>query len=461
MYEGEIIEYIEQGKFICSVCLVDKGNRLHLLTSLNREVNLSPKRAILISRATIDISRSREELLEMLKETEAVRNRLKAEVNVEELWELIREEKESFNHNYLAQLVFGKAITDDHISALVRALFENRLYFKMKDGRFLPNSEERVEQIKKQREEQAVKEKILKQGSAWLGAILHGKPFDAPECKDQVIDLLVQLALYGNDATDFKFAKELLIRSGITDINEARKVLVGLGIWDEDENIDLIRLGIPVSFSKNQIKESHRLEIHAISLEGREDLRGLSSFTIDGSLTRDFDDALSFEKVDDIFHVGIHIADVSESIRPGSILDQEAQNRAVSHYLPRRQIPMLPPELSYGMLSLKKGCDRYAISLLTQMDRNGNILNFRFVPSVISVQRQLTYSEVNQRLAEENTFNEMYRIVKRLQEKRMNMGAINLSIPDIQVVFTNNNCSKDSTSFTLERVDQDTPSRMI
>ncbi|MCJ7774835.1 MAG: ribonuclease II, partial [Desulfobulbaceae bacterium] len=87
MNQGKIIEYIDQGRFVCTICLQDKGNRLHLLTPSNREVNLSPKRAILVSGATIDIERPREELLERLKDIEEIRKRLKGQIDAIEIWE--------------------------------------------------------------------------------------------------------------------------------------------------------------------------------------------------------------------------------------------------------------------------------------------------------------------------------------------------------------------------------------
>jgi len=111
MAQGKIVEYIDQGRFVCTVCLQDKGNRLHLLTPSNREVNLSQKRIMLISEATIDISRSREDLLERLKQMEEKRIRLKDEIEVKDLWELVQDEDESFDHKYLAHLVFGETVT--------------------------------------------------------------------------------------------------------------------------------------------------------------------------------------------------------------------------------------------------------------------------------------------------------------------------------------------------------------
>ena len=186
MNEGKIIEYIDQGNFVCTLCLQDKGNRLHLLTPSNREVNLSLKRAVLISRSSIDVRRPRDELLAKLKQTEEMRVALKSQVDVKELWELIRDEDESFDHTYLAHLVFGDDITDDHLSALMRTLFEDRLHFKMKDGRFLPHSEEKVDQILKKREEDAQRAEKLRQGSHWLKELREGKKPEDPPCKNAV-----------------------------------------------------------------------------------------------------------------------------------------------------------------------------------------------------------------------------------------------------------------------------------
>jgi exoribonuclease-2 len=470
MNQGKVIDYIDHGRLICALCLQDKGNSLHLLTPSNREVKLSPKRALLISESASDASKPREELLERLRRTEEIRLILKDQINIKELWELIRDEKESFDHKYLSQLVFGQTVTDDHLSALVRALFEDRLHFKMKDGRFLPNSEEKVDQILKQREEEVLREDRLNQGSAWLKDILQGKVPEDPPHKEYIIGLLIQLALYGTEGPDTKYGKELLSRAGISDIQNTRDLLINLGIWEEDENLDLLRLGVETSFTEEQLDESARLAETEIAFKGREDLRDLPTLTIDGPLTLDYDDAVSLEIVDDMLHLGIHIADVAAIISPDSTLDHEAAERAISIYLPRRQIPMIPPSLSQDILSLKQGCDRQTISLLARFDRSGKLFDYRFVPSVIRVRQKLTYEGVNEALnkkgqpaipshseAEEwiELLQEMYQISRRLKQKRMNQDALSLSLPDIHVKFN------PDSSLSLEMDYQDTPSRMI
>jgi len=470
MNQGKIIEYIDHGKFVCTFCLLDKGSSLHLLTSSNREVKLSLKRAVIISESATNTSKPREDLLERLRQTEKRRISLKDQINVKELWELIRDEKESFDHKYLSQLVFGKNITDDHLSALVRALFEDRLLFKMKDGRFLPNSEEKVDKILRQKEEEALKEERLNYGSAWLKDIQQGKSPEDPPHKEYIIDHLVQLALYGMDAPDSKYGKKLLARAGISDIQKSRELLIRLGEWEEDENLDLLRFGVETSFTDKQLDESARLVGTGVRFDGSEDLRDLFILTIDGPLTRDFDDAVSLEIVDDVIHLGIHIADVASIIAPDSILDHEAAKRATSLYLPRKQIPMIPQDLSENILSLVQGCDRPAISLLTRFEKSGKLRDYRFVKSVIKVRRKLTYEEADelldtpgrsQDLNLEDTeklthmLQEMHQISRCLQQERMAQDALRISLPELQVVL------HDDSSFHFEQDDQDTPSRMI
>ena len=455
MNEGKIVEYIDQGRFICTLCLQDKGNRLHLLTPFNRELNLSPKRALLISKASMDTLSPREELLSRLKQTEALRSRLKGEVQVKELWELVREEQQSFDYEYLAQLCFGDKVTDDHISALVRALFEDRLYFKMKDGCFLPNSEEMVEHIIKQKKEEAQREERLREGSAWLIEILQNRAVHDPSCKEEIIALLVELALYGNEAPNFKYAKELLLRTGISDIQRARNLLVKLGVWEEDENLDLHRLDIRTSFSQEVLDLSDELVKVASVDSKREDLRHLNTFTIDGPLTRDFDDALSIDITSDSIFLGVHISDVAHVISPDSLLDAEASQRGSSLYLPRRHIPMIPQKLSQDTLSLREGCDRNAISLISRLDKSGNLLDYRFALTLVNVKRQLTYDQVNEIYIKERLLEEAHQLSQFMRQKRIDQGSLTLSLPEIYVRFY------PDSSLQLEMVEQNTPSRMM
>ncbi|OQY09153.1 MAG: hypothetical protein B6I30_10225 [Desulfobacteraceae bacterium 4572_187] len=455
MAVGSIVEYIDQSRFICTVCLQDKGSRLHLLTPANREVNLSPKRTLLISGARIDVGQPRDQLLQKLQQIERLRITLKKEIDVKEIWELIRDEEDVFDHRYLAQLAFGEDATEDHFSAVMRALFENKLYFKMKNGLFLPNSEDRVEQIIRQEEEAAERAERLEQGGGWLKEVHQGKQPRAPACRKDVIHLLIQLALYGADADHFKDGKELLSHAGITDIRQSRSLLIALGEWEEDEPLDLLRSGIDTAFSRKQLEASAHLAVSGFPECPREDLRSLPILTIDGPSTLDFDDAISLEILDNELKVGVHIADVAAVIEKDSPIDVAAKGRASSLYLPRRDIPMIPPDLSQGLLSLKKGHDRPAISLLARFGMDGTLLEYRFVSSIIRVQQQLTYSHVNENLPNISQFQELHRLAEILHQKRMDRGAMNLSLPELEMDMD------EAGTLNLKLVPQDSPSRMM
>lgn len=456
MHQGRYIEYIEEGKVVCTICLQDKGGRLHLLTPLNREVNLAAKRALFVSSVSVEIQRPRDELLARLRETEAARNRLKAQVDVQGLWELTKEEPGGFDPRYLAELSFGDRVGDDYVSALLRALFEDHLYFKMREGRFVPNTDERVEQILRERQEEALREERLSLGSTWLRASQEGRRAEPPPpVRDYVIQTLTGLALYGAEAPQFKEGKELLDRAGVPDIRRARKILVDLGVWDPDENLDLIRMEVKTGFTEDELAEASRLTACAFPGEGREDLRGLESFTIDGPLTRDYDDAISFEEAGDRVHLGVHIADVSAYVLPGSVLDRAASERGATLYLPQRHIPMFPPCLSQDQLSLREETDREAISLLATLDLKGNLLEHRFTRSMIRVRENLTYDFVNSALESDGAFQTLHRLCRQFQDRRIQQGALNLSLPELVVRFD------PGGSPRLELLPQDTPSRFI
>jgi exoribonuclease-2 len=452
---GKFIEYIDQGGLICTICLQDRGTKLHLLTLSNREVNLSPKRALLVSGASLDTDKSREELLDRLRKTEENRERFKGLVNVRELWELIKDEKEQFDYRYLAQLSFGEGVTDEQLSGLVRALFEDRLYFRMKDGHFVPNTEERVEQIIRQRDEETRREERLTKGALWLKDLKEGKPHDPPLFKDEIVRLLMDLVLYDTEAPEFKFGKELLAQAGIGDLKQARALLVKMGVWDEDENLDLIRVRVTASFSGASLAESARLASATKSFEGREDLTHLSVLTIDGPYTRDFDDGLSLELDGESLHLGIHIADVASAILPGTGLDAEASARASSLYLPRGRISMLPETLSEEALSLKAGLDREALSLLARLDLQGRLLEYRFVPSVIRVRENLAYAHVDDAIDQDPTLKSLWGLVQRFRDRRTEQGAVNISMPELVVKFDSDG------SLSLMLVPQNTASRLI
>ena len=180
---------------------------------------------------------------------------------------------------------------------------------------------------------------------------------------------------------------------------------------------------------------------------GRTDLRDVVMVTIDGEDSKDLDDAVSLTKDGDMYHLGVHIADVSHYVTENSALDKEALKRGTSVYLVDRVIPMIPHQLSNGICSLNEGCDRLALSCLMDIDSKGAVVGHRICESVINVNRRMTYTSVK-KILEDNDVNEtekyrelvpMFKLMEEaaalLRKKRFARGSIDFDFPESKIVL--------------------------
>lgn len=151
---------------------------------------------------------------------------------------------------------------------------------------------------------------------------------------------------------------------------------------------------------RDEAKKFEGAEVSEKDCEGRMDLRALPIFTIDSAETKDIDDAISLTRTSDGgFELGVHIADVSNYVKPGTELDNEAFSRATSVYYADQVVPMLPKALSNGICSLNENELRLAFSCLMRLDKNGDLTDYRFVKSIIRSRVKGVYSEINALLA--------------------------------------------------------------
>ena len=151
---------------------------------------------------------------------------------------------------------------------------------------------------------------------------------------------------------------------------------------------------------RDEAKKFEDAEVSEKDCEGRMDLRALPIFTIDSAETKDIDDAISLTRTSDGgFELGVHIADVSNYVKPGTELDNEAFSRATSVYYADQVVPMLPKALSNGICSLNENELRLAFSCLMRLDKEGNLTDYRFVKSIIRSRVKGVYSEINALLA--------------------------------------------------------------
>lgn len=177
---------------------------------------------------------------------------------------------------------------------------------------------------------------------------------------------------------------------------EVMDVLGNAGDNNTEMHAILAEFGLPYSYPAEVERAANAIDdgITPEEIKKRVDMRNVCTFTIDPADAKDFDDALSLQQTKDgLWEVGVHIADVTHYVRPGSIIDKEAYQRATSVYLVDRTIPMLPEHLSNGICSLRPDEEKLCFSVIFEMDDNAQVHNYRICRTVIKSNRRFTYEE--------------------------------------------------------------------
>jgi ribonuclease R len=185
-------------------------------------------------------------------------------------------------------------------------------------------------------------------------------------------------------------------KSGKKPTGEVIKVLGKKGENETEMHAILAEYGFPTEFPEAVERYADKIgfDISEDEIKKRRDFRKITTFTIDPHDAKDFDDALSIRTLENgNFEIGVHIADVTHYMPEGSMLDQEAYNRATSVYLVDRVVPMLPEKLSNGVCSLRPNEDKLCFSAVFEMDKNTNIISQWFGRTVIHSVRRFTYEE--------------------------------------------------------------------
>ena len=228
---------------------------------------------------------------------------------------------------------------------------------------------------------------------------------------------------------------------------------------ENDPGVDIVSIvkayELPSEFGEKVLNQAIRVakEVSPADMEGRIDLRNLMMVTIDGEDAKDLDDAVSLYQEDGLYHLGVHIADVSNYVQEGSALDKEALERGTSVYLVDRVIPMLPHVLSNGMCSLNMKEDRLALSCMMTIDAGGRVIDHKIAETVINVNERMNYSDVNKILeADDNSdeetkellsrykdevpmFRMMEKLSKKLRKVRTNRGSIDFDFPESKIIL--------------------------
>ncbi|MCM1044511.1 MAG: ribonuclease R [Candidatus Gastranaerophilales bacterium] len=224
---------------------------------------------------------------------------------------------------------------------------------------------------------------------------------------------------------------------------------------ENDPGVDIMAIvrgyELPMEFDERVLEQAERVAkpVSEADRNDRRDLREVTMVTIDGEDAKDLDDAVSLSFDGEQYHLGVHIADVTNYVQENSALDREAKKRGTSVYLVDRVIPMLPHALSNGICSLNAGEDRLAVSCLMTIDSQGEIVDHEIVESVICVNQRMTYTAVKEILQDESVverdadyrryaplvpmFRQMETLAAVLRAKRKARGSIDFDFPECKI----------------------------
>ncbi|MBC7960184.1 MAG: ribonuclease R [Vallitaleaceae bacterium] len=272
-------------------------------------------------------------------------------------------------------------------------------------------------------------------------------------------------------ADNKKIAKDIFIsREHSMNAVNGDKVVVKITFWgDEDKKpegdiveiignitdpetdiLAIVRdLEIPSVFPEEVLLQVDGVsnEVSEDEINNRVDYRNVQTVTIDGEDAKDLDDAITIEKKEDRYVLGVHIADVTHYVKEKSPLDKEAIHRGTSVYLVDRVIPMLPRKLSNGICSLNQGEDRLALSCIMEIDFKGSVLGHKIAETIINVDRRMTYTNVKKVLEDEDAevmaeyvdfvpmFKTMEDLAMLLRAKRKERGSIDFDFPEAKIIM--------------------------
>lgn len=445
MAPGNVLEYLEGKDLALAFCLAaDNKGKLSVLTSSGRKETLASKKVLFAHPSPLGPNASREEVLELLRAGEKLRQDGASSLDLEELWELVLEEGEErdWSLDELTAFLFSDEVGELQRSQSYRALNEGRTYFWRKGDSFRVRNREQVEEALLRQRTEARRELERAALRSWMRQVWEGGDAEADgEFATYIADWRGKIrdaAIWGEKSSHFGHVQRLLKDLDSRSSDPAFQFMIRLGEWNEDQNLDLFLNDTPLVFSPEVLEAARQQEAcfaERLADPEREDLTGWPCYSIDDPDTTEVDDALAFRVTEDGYELGIHIADASALLTPDNeVLEAEIRERATSVYLPDLKVRMVPESLSDNVLSLVAGEERMAFSFLVSLDKQGRLTSSRMAPTRIKVTERLDYDMVDAMVQRgETPWDELASLAEKLKALREAKGALNLPFPRMDV----------------------------
>ncbi len=422
-YLGALVEYLDEGRLKPALVVRDQGGKLGVLEAGGRERTIDRDLVLLrhpqrrVDRNSLDAA---------LAEIEPERKRLAAELDLNLLWEVVRDQGRSFAAADLAELFFG-ARTTIETAVVLEALLSDRLYFARRHMEFIAQSPEQVERMQVQQARIRQRSESYRNTVAAIRSILSGQAV----AHDAELDALAaDLRRYLDNPHSRSRELTTMLEQAAADLPPAEiafEILDRIGAAPGAPRFAVIG-GLPAVFGPAARSEAARATSPPRELSDEP-----LAITIDDPETLEIDDALSCEALPDGgLRVRICISLVADFIAKGGALDQEAADRAATVYLPETTVRMLPDAISCDRASLIAGTERPVLMTEVRLDAAGEILQSSIAPASVRIAARLDYDQTNRILEGEEyrapdeirrAIELLYAMATKLRERRRRAGA--------------------------------------
>lgn len=431
MEKGKLIEFRLHGERRLAVAERPDGKKNWVVVEANGKSHSIPPKQISYQVAGENYKSS--EIPKFIQEVETYID----PSSIELAWELLVEEAETVNPEEMALLLFSEKTPAQCYAAHI-LLSDDKLYFKQKGDRYEPRPVAQVGEIKHQHEVQKQKQQELENFLLRVRNRLAGEEVEWEQSDYNRLDVIEKLATYGEEASNRNQAMDTLAVLELPETPEAAfKLLMDLGIWSEHENLFLRRSQIPKHFSTKVLEVAQScLQFPPPDPDtNRLDLTHLKVYTIDDESTKEIDDGLSIEFLEDNKQkIWVHIADPTRLLTPGDELDLDARRRTTTLYLPTGMIPMFPSELATGPMSLIQGQICSALSFGIILDESGGVVDYSIHASLIKPTYRLTYDDVDEmlqlKIKLEPEIHALNQWAKQRFQWRQSQGSISIYMPE-------------------------------
>ncbi|MGD0288297.1 MAG: RNB domain-containing ribonuclease [Candidatus Binataceae bacterium] len=451
-YLGTLVEFLDEGRLKPGLVVREQANQLAVIEAGGRERSIARD---LVMLRHLDRKVTRETLAGVIAALEGERARLTSELDLNLLWEVVREHGRSFSAEELAELFFGRR-SPSATSVMLEALFNDRLYFVRRHLEFVARSSEQVERLRIQYDKVRLRSEASRHTRNLIRGILEDGLVLPPE---EAAPLIAELRRYLDNP--FTRSRDLtaMIEAAVTDIAPAEaayEILERLGAPSPGPRYVIIG-GVRNGFPEAAIAEAKQA-VAPVRSAGDD----TAAVTIDDDDTVEVDDALSCEALaDGGLRIRVHIALVADFVPIHGPMDREAAARATTVYLPEATIRMLPDRIACDAASLIAGEERHVLTTDVRLSATGDIAGYSIYPSRIRIAARLSYDACDAMLAAESDTAQaaglrlMNQAALKLRERRRLAGAllIHRREPKIKV-------SEDG-EITLTLIDSASPSRLL